>query len=269
MPSIFAPDLLIGRVALVTGGGSGIGLAIAQELGALGAKVAICGRNPDKLESARAGLEAEGVTCLAVPCDIREPEQVQALAAAVLAAWGAIDFLVNNAGGQFPAPVEQTSYNGWRAVIDNNLNGTFLMTKVVAEAAFFPQGHGRVVNIVANMWRGFPGMAHTGAARAGVVNLTQSLAIEWAPKGILVNAVAPGIIRSSGTDRYPASLMATAIRATPLQRAGTVEDVAHAVTYLRSPAGDWVTGETFCVDGGARLWGDIWPIPDPAEAQAP
>lgn len=268
MPSIFAPDLLAGRVALVTGGGSGIGLAIARELGELGAKVAICGRNAEKLETAKAALEADGITCLAVPCDIREPEQVQALASAVLAAWGAIDFLINNAGGQFPAPVEQTSFNGWRAVIENNLNGTFLMTKVVAESAFFPQGHGRVVNIVANMWRGFPGMAHTGAARAGVVNLTQSLAIEWAPKGILVNAVAPGTIRSTGTDRYPSALMASAIRATPLKRMGTVEDVAYAVTYLLSPAGDWITGETICVDGGARLWGDIWPIPDPAEAPA-
>lgn len=269
MASIFAPNLLDGRTALVTGGGSGIGLAIARELGLLGARVAICGRNVEKLAAAREALTAEGVVCFAHPCDIREPEQVQALVGATLAEFGAIDFLVNNAGGQFPAPVEQTSYNGWKAVVDNNLNGTFLVTKTVAEAAMFGQGQGRIVNIVANMWRGFPGMAHTGAARAGVVNLTQSLAVEWAPKRILVNAVAPGLIRSSGTDRYPSALMEAGIRATPLKRMGTVEDVAHAVTYLLSPAGDWITGETICVDGGARIWGDMWSIPDPAASESP
>jgi citronellol/citronellal dehydrogenase len=267
--SIFAPGLMNGRTALVTGGGSGIGLAIAEELGSLGARIVICGRNLEKLEAARAGLASRGVRVLAHPCDIRDPEAVEALTAAALAEFGAIDFLVNNAGGQFPAPVEQMSYNGWKAVVENNLNGTFLVTKVVAERAFFKQGHGRVVNIVANMWRGFPGMAHTGAARAGVVNLTQSLAVEWAPKHILVNAVAPGIIRSTGTDRYPPALMAAAIKATPLKRWGTVEDVAAAVTYLLSPAGDGVTGETICVDGGARLWGDIWGIPEPVEQTEP
>lgn len=259
--SIFAPGLFKGQVALITGGGSGIGLAIAHELGALGATVAICGRDPAKLESAQAQLEAEGISCLAQSCDIREPEQVQSLVETVRTRTERIDFLVNNAGGQFPSPVEQMSYKGWRAVIDNNLNGTFLVTKTVAEQAMLPRGEGRVVMIVANMWRGFPGMAHTGAARAGVVNLTQSLAVEWADRGILVNAVAPGIIRSSGTDRYPPALMEQAVRSTPLKRMGTVEEVAHAVSYLLSPAGSWITGETICVDGGARLWGDMWPFP--------
>lgn len=259
---IFAAGLMQGRTALVTGGGSGIGLAIAHELGALGANVAICGRNVEKLEAARAELEAAGVTCLAQPCDIREAEQVDALVDAVLERFGALDFLVNNAGGQFPAPAEGISIKGWRAVIENNLNGTFLVTRTVAEKAMLPRKQGRIVNIVANMWRGFPGMAHTGAARAGVVNLTQTLAVEWASRGILVNAVAPGTVRSTGTDRYPPELMARAIEATPLKRMGTVEDVAHAVTYLLSPAGDWITGETLCVDGGARLWGDMWLVPE-------
>lgn len=267
MASIFAPGLFRGQVVVVTGGGSGIGLAIAKELGALGAKVAIAGRDEAKLATAAAKLGAADVHVMARRCDIRVPEEVEALVDAVKTEWGGIDALVNNAGGQFPAAAEQISINGWRAVIENNLNGTFLVTKVVAERAMIPKGRGRVVNIVANMWRGFPGMAHTGAARAGVVNLTQSLAVEWAARGILVNAVAPGTIKSTGTERYPPPLMAKAIAATPLKRMGAVEDVAHAVTYLLSPAGDYVTGETLCVDGGARLWGDIWEIADPVGAE--
>ena len=263
--SLFAAGLFQGRVALITGGGSGIGLAIAQELGSLGARVAIAGRTPDKLEAARSELEAAGIETLAQPCDIRLPEQVEGLVAATLERFGQIDFLINNAGGQFPAGVTQTSVNGWKAVIDNNLNGTFIVTKTVAEKAMLPAKSGRIVMIVANMWRGMPGMAHTGAARAGVVNLTQSLAIEWAEHGILVNAIAPGVVASSGTDRYPPELMKRAIQATPLKRMGTVEDVSHAVTFLLSPAGDWITGETICVDGGARLWGDLWDSPDPHE----
>ena len=268
MASIFAPGLFNGQVALVTGGGSGIGLAIARELGMLGARVAIAGRDEARLATAAAKLGAAGITVLARRCDIRVPEEVEGLVDAVRTEWGTIDALVNNAGGQFPAPAEQISINGWRAVIENNLNGTFLVTRTVAERAMFPQGRGRVVNIVANMWRGFPGMAHTGAARAGVVNLTQSLAVEWAARGILVNAVAPGTIRSTGTERYPPALMTRAIAATPLKRMGSVEDVAHAVTYLLSPAGDYVTGETLCVDGGGRLWGDIWDIPDPGTLES-
>lgn len=263
MASIFAPGLFQDQVVVVTGGGSGIGLAIAHELGELGARVAIAGRDAAKLARAAEALQAAGVTVLAQPCDIREPESVEALVDAVLVTWGRVDHLVNNAGGQFPAEALAIGIKGWRAVVENNLNGTFLVTRTVAERAMVPAGRGRIVNVVANMWRGFPGMAHTGAARAGVVNLTQSLAIEWAAKGILVNALAPGTIRSTGTDRYPEPLMRKAIAATPLKRMGTVEDCARAVAYLLSPAGDYITGETLCVDGGARLWGDIWEIPDP------
>ena len=166
---------------------------------------------------------------------------------------GPATVLVNNAGGQFPSPALNIKPNGWRAVIDTNLNGTWLMTQAVAQSMFFKSG-GKVVNIVANMWRGFPGMAHTGAARAGVVNLTKSLALEWAKNRILVNAVAPGVIRSSGLDTYPKavrdSIETEVPKHIPLKRLGTMEDVAWAVTYLASPAGDYITGETICVDGG-------------------
>lgn len=252
---------LTGKTALVTGASRGLGKHFAITLARAGADVAITSRTLDSLEGTAAEIKALGRKVVPVALDVRDKASIDSAVNAVHTQFGKIDILINNAGGQFPAPVEKISINGWRAVVENNLNGTFLMTKVVGERAMLPAGSGRIVNIVANMWRGFPGMAHTGAARAGVVNLTQSLAVEWASRGVLVNAVAPGTVRSTGTDRYPPELMKAAIAATPLKRMGTPEDVSRAVMYLCSPAGDWITGETLCVDGGARLWGDIWQIP--------
>ena len=146
------------------------------------------------------------------------------------------------------------------SVIRNNLNGTFYMTREVGARAMIPQKWGRIVNVIAQIYRGFPGMAHTGAARAGVENLTMSLAVEWAQHGITVNAVAPGVIQSSGTTRYPAEVLELGRKATPLKRLGTETEVAESIGYLLSAA--FVTGATLCIDGGARLWGDIWQIPD-------
>jgi citronellol/citronellal dehydrogenase len=261
MATIFAPGLFRDQVALITGGGSGIGLAIAHALGELGARVAIAGRDGTKLAKAAAELQLAGIEVLPQLCDIREEDQVMTLVDEVLAKWGRVDILVNNAGGQFPSPAEKLSTKGWKAVVETNLNGTFVVTRTVAEKAMLPAGSGRIVSIVANMWRGFPSMAHTGAARAGVVNLTQTLAVEWASRGIRVNAVAPGVVLSSGTERYPPELIERAVAATPLKRAGNVAEVAQAVVYMCSPAADWITGETLCIDGGARLWGDVWQIP--------
>lgn len=265
--SIFAPGLFGNQVAIVTGGGSGIGLACARELAHLGAKVAVCGRKADKLEAAARALESDGIPgghVLAAPCDIREPEQIAAFVGQVLERFGRVDVLVNNAGGQFPSPAADMTPRGWEAVVRNNLNGTFFMTREVARRAMIPARRGRVVNVTASVGRGFPGMAHTGAARAGVENLTRSLAVEWAAHGIRVNAVAPGNnIRSSGTAQYGDELLELARRATPIKRLGTPEEVARLIVFLASDTNDFITGAVYGVDGGQPLWGDIWVIPEP------
>jgi NAD(P)-dependent dehydrogenase (short-subunit alcohol dehydrogenase family) len=270
--SIYAPGLFAGQVALVTGGGSGIGLATAREMAHLGAKVAFCGRKADKIENARVALREDGVAeddVLGGTCDIREPEQVAAFVGAVLARFGRVDVLVNNAGGQFPSPAELMSPRGWEAVIRNNLNGTFFMTREVASRAMIPARRGRIVMVTAMVARGFPGMAHTGAARAGVENLTRSLAVEWAQHGIKVNAVAPGNnIRSSGTAQYGDDMLELARKATPAKRLGTPEEVARVIVFLASDQNDYVTGSIYGIDGGMPLWGDIWVIPEPDASKA-
>ncbi len=262
MASIFRPGLFDGHIAIVTGGGSGIGLAIARTLGELGARVSISGRKPDKLAAAQDELAKRGIVVHTSTCDIREIEQVSAYVDKVRADLGEPTVLVNNAGGQFPTTAETLSPRGWEAVIRNNLNGTFFMTREVAVKSMIPKKRGRIVNIIANIRRGFPGMVHTGAARAGVENMTKTLAIEWAQHNIQVNAIAPGIIKSSGIDQYPPELVEMSRARTPMKRLGTAEEVGELVAYIASDAASFVTGETWYIDGGAHLWGDSWPIPD-------
>ena len=258
---VFATGTLEGRVAIITGGGSGIGLSTAREMIRLGARVALCGRTGSKLDAAKAELDASGRVFTRV-CDIREPVQVEEFVRAVLAEFGRIDILVNNAGGQFPSPAQLISPNGFLAVIKNNLVGTFQMTREVANQWMIPNKRGgRVINVIANIYRGFPGMVHTGAARAGVENMTMTLAVEWAQFGILVNAVAPGVIISSGTAQYGPVIMERAIRETPVKRAGTCEEVAATIVFLASPAAAFFTGSTLRIDGGQALWGHTWEIP--------
>jgi citronellol/citronellal dehydrogenase len=261
---VFRPDLLAGQVVAVTGGGTGIGLAIAHECAALGAGVAIGGRTQSTLDGAAAGLRSGGADVIAEAVDIRDPEATATWVGAVREHFGAVDVLVNNAGGQFPSTALDIAPKGWRAVIDTNLNGTWFMSQAFARQLLAEGREGRIINIVANMWRGFPGMAHTGAARAGIVNLTRTLALEWARHGILVNAVAPGVIRSTGLDTYPDAVRqmveAEVPQHIPLKRLGTVEDVAWAVAYLAGPGGRYVTGETLCVDGGQQHWGTVFPV---------
>ena len=258
----FAPGLLEGRVALVTGGGTGIGLAIARRIAALGGKVAIASRKQENLDAGCKAIAevASAENVFARSCDTREVAQVDALVDAVKEKFGRIDVLVNNAGGQFPTAAENLSPRGWEAVVRNNLNGTWFVTHAVATKCMIPQKNGRIVNIIAQMWRGFPGMVHTGAARAGVDNMTKTLAVEWARHGLRVNAIAPGVIKSSGTDQYPEFLLQRAVAATPVRRTGTPDEVARLAVMLCSDQLDFVTGETWYIDGGQKLWGDVWQV---------
>jgi citronellol/citronellal dehydrogenase len=253
--SVFKEGLFQGEVMLVTGGGTGIGRCIAHELAHLGAHVVISGRRTEPLETVVGEIEASGGAASFAPMNIREQEIVHQVVGEIVSEHGRLDAIVNNAGGQFASPAAMIRPKGWRAVIDTNLNGTWYVCQA-AYAHHMARHGGRIVNIVAEMWNGFPGMAHTGAARAGVVNMTKTLAIEWAAAGICINSVAPGTIRSSGMNNYPQAVQQAAIqiaRKNPSSRLGSESEVSAAVAYLLSPAAAYVTGETLRVDGGSSL----------------
>ncbi len=256
---MFQADLFKGKIVLVTGGGSGIGFSIAKKFLQLGAQVIISSRKEEKLKAAIEELTQYG-TCRYVVCDIRLPEQTEALAEGIKQNEGHLDILINNAGGQFPSPAEAISPKGFAAVVNNNLNGTWNMTHAVASRLFIPKKQGVIINVIAQIFRGFPGMAHTGAARAGVDNLTKSLAVEWSKYNINVNAIAPGFIQSSGIEQYPEELVQGMELVVPVKRLGTVDEVANVALFLASPGVNYITGETIYIDGGQRLWGDLWKI---------
>jgi len=254
---MFKADLFKGKIALVTGGGSGIGFSIAEQLLQSGAKVIIASRKEEKLKAALEKLLPLG-ECRYVILDIRDAEQVESVAQNIKSTEGSLDILVNNAGGQFPSPAEDIAIKGWNAVINNNLNGTWYVTQTMAKHFFIPQKSGSIINIIANIFRGFPAMVHTGAARAGVDNLTKTLAVEWSRYGIQVNAVAPGIIQSTGLENYEPQFLKGIEDTIPAKRLGTTEEVAWLTLFLCSPMARYITGETVYVDGGHRLWGDLW-----------
>ena len=261
--SIFKPDLFRGKVAVVTGGATGIGAAIAHELAHLGCDVVIASRDASKLEKAVNHMNENptlhGKVC-AIPCNIRKEEHVSNLIDTTLKKFGKIDFFVNNGGGQFMSPAKNISKKGWHAVVETNLTGTFMCCQEVYNKWMEANG-GAIVNIVADMWRGFPGMAHTGAARAAVVNLTKSLGIEWIQSGTRINSVAPGTIYSStAAANYPTDVFSAGLKVQPSGRLGVPEEVASAVCFLLSPGASFITGETLKVDGGQSLYDQIYKV---------
>lgn len=261
--SVFAPGLFAGQTVWVTGGGSGIGRCVAHELAALGAHVVISGRSIDKLQQVQAEIADDGGRCSHRAFDIRDEDAVKAQVAGVIAEAGPIHGLVNNAGGQFPAPLQSISKKGFDAVVANNLTGGFLMMREVFNQSMRSHG-GAIVNMTADFRNGMPGMAHSGAARSGMSNLTMTAAYEWAAAGVRVNAVAPGWIASSGMDTYGGAMRALIpqLKAhVPLQRLGVEAEVSAAIVFLLSPAAAFISGVTLQIDGAASLGkASVWPL---------
>jgi citronellol/citronellal dehydrogenase len=255
---VFRPGLLDGTVAIVSGGGSGIGRVTALELAGLGARVVVCGRRREPLEET-AALDAAG-RIEAEACDIREDDQVDRFVDGVLERHGRIDVLVNNAGGQFLAPAESITPKGFRTVIRLNVEGTWLMTHAVATKAMIPAGAGKVVSITLSPHHGQPGMAHSSAARAAVENLMRVLSIEWARFGIKLNAIALGQFETETLlTKYPQQIVDSVASTIPLGKLGRPEDIAWLVAYLASTAGDFVSGAVLTVDGARDNWYGAWP----------
>ena len=259
--SVLAPGVFAGQVHVVTGGGSGIGRCVAHELASLGATVVLTGRTQEKLDKVAAEIAEDGGKVDTVAFDIRDEDQVKAAVASVVAKHGRIHGLVNNAGGQFPSPLQAISKRGFEAVVANNLTGGFLMAREVFNQSMQKHG-GAMVNMTADMWNGMPGMGHSGAARAGMANLTKTAAFEWAVANVRVNAVAPGWIASSGMDSYGpamAGIIHDLKNKVPMRRMGLEAEVSSVICFLLSPGAAFITGITLAIDGGAPLHSSIFP----------
>jgi citronellol/citronellal dehydrogenase len=261
LPIAGAAGAFAGQVVVISGAGTGIGRACAHWFARLGADVVLCGRNAERLAAAGAAVAAHGGRVMTEAMTIRDPEAVAVLFDRVWAEWGRVDVLVNNAGGQFPQSAIDFSVKGWNAVIDTNLNGPFWMMQAAARGWRDHGRSGAIINVVAGVSRGMPGVAHTCAARAGVIHLSKTVAVEWAPLGIRVNCVAPGVIASEGMNAYPPAVQAAFAGTNTMKRFGEVEEIADAIVFLAGAG--FMTGEVLTIDGGQQLWGDQWTIPRP------
>jgi citronellol/citronellal dehydrogenase len=260
--SPLAADANAGSVAIVTGGGTGIGCATARELARTGAAVAICGRRPEPLEAVRAELEAAGRDVLAIPCDVRDGEQLGTFLDAVGERWEGVDLLVNNAGGQFVAPLEETSLKGMRAVHRLNVDAAWDLTQRVAERWMIPNRRGFVAFIGLSPRRGIPLMTHSSMARSALETFAAGIALEWSSYGIRAVCVACGLIETEGLGQYGGpELVAELAAGVPAHRAGRPEEVAATIAFLASAGGGYITGTTVVVDGGADAWGTASPPP--------
>ncbi len=261
--SVFRAGLFAGQTVIVTGGGSGIGRCTAHELAALGAKVIITGRKPEKLDAVAAEIRDDGGMVAGYAFDIRDEEAVKTTIRQILAEHGPVHGLVNNAGGQFPMPLAMISKKGWEAVVANNLTGGFLVAREVYTQCMKKHG-GAIVNMIADMWGGMPGMGHSGAARAGMLNFTETAAIEWGASGVRVNAVAPGYVASSGMDHYDPAFAQEVIPKlaglSPLKRMAEEAEVSSAIVWLLSEGAAFVTGSCIKIDGGSSLGAKAFPL---------
>jgi citronellol/citronellal dehydrogenase len=262
--SPLAADANAGLVALITGGGTGIGRATALAFARTGASVAICGRRPEPLTETEAAVHATGAECLAMPTDVREPDQTDRLIDATLGRFGRIDALVHCAGGQFTAPAEDISPNGWRAVHRLAVEAAWNLTRSVATRSMIPNRSGVIVFVGFSPRRGIPGFAHASAARAALENLASGLALEWSRYGIRSVCVNAGSIRTEGLDGYGPERVEAWERQVPLGRLGLPEEVAALIAFLASPGAAYITGTTVVIDGGADSWGIAEPPPPPA-----
>ncbi|AAY93451.1 putative citronellol/citronellal dehydrogenase AtuB [Pseudomonas protegens Pf-5] len=260
--SIFKAQLFAGQTIIVTGGGSGIGRCTAHELAALGAQVLLVGRKAEKLQKVAGEIAEDGGKADWQACDIRDEEAVKALVARLMERFGPIHGLVNNAGGQYPAPLASINQKGFETVLRTNLVGGFLMAREVFNQSMSRHG-GSIVNMLADMWGGMPGMGHSGAARSGMDNFTKTAAYEWGHAGVRVNAVAPGWIASSGMDTYEGAFKAvipTLREHVPLKRIGSESEVSAAIVFLLSPGAAFISGSTLRIDGAASLGSRAWPL---------